>query len=359
MSKRKGLSKGTKELYASLGRNLFLCFVAFFTIVVTTAAWFVNNTNVSGGGANVTATDGIRFLLATKQEDAQGIYDVNQSVEHTENSSASPLAKVLKEFYRTDNGTRFSSFQNLPSLTAGTEIINIGGYNYVIGNDDGISLRVNDTSNLNNYGDKEFIEPGTAGSFTFYIIPKVDNLDDVNISVCLKLYRIVNEGISSVGKAEYIEYSEQKMMLFNMFKGHLLLFKDISDGSYVNRICPDTDNDEIIYKFTASGQTMEKGKAYPVTVYWNWPKRLENILYSGNEDSLFPSECEEKSKLITWINLHKNCFVNSKSVDIGNLGDLSSNMSNKQFSLWNNGYNRGDQLIGNNVAYFEWVIEAN
>lgn len=359
MSKKRGLSKETKELYTSLGRSVFLCFVALFAIVIATAAWFVNNTNVNGGGANITATDGIRFLLATKQDDSQGIYDVNQSVENANDSTTSTLAKVLYEFYRTDKGARFSFFENLPSLTTGTEIKNVNGENYVIGNDEGISLRVNNVSNINNYGDKEFIEPGTSGLFTFYIIPKVDNLDLVNISISLKLYRIVNDVGSTIGKAELIEHSEQNTMIFNMFKGHLILFEYISDGEYSTRIYPDTENDEIIYKFTVSGQSMKNGQAYPINVYWNWPKRIENILYSGNENSLFSTECNEKDELINWINTNKDCIVNTRTVDIKDLEGLSISMSNKQFSLWNNGYNRGDQLIGNNVAYFEWVIEAN
>lgn len=348
MSKRKGLKKETKELYSSLIRSLFLCFVALFAIVTATVAWFVNNSNVSGGGANVTATDGISFLLATKQEDKQGLYD--------DNSSFNNLSNILKEFYRNSGGNQYSSFENLPILKEGTDTVTIDDVTYIIGNDDGISLMVNNESNVNNHGDKKLMEPGSSGSFTFYIIPKVSDLDSVKISIYLKLFKIIDSEEPEKGKSQLIEYIGNET-LFNMFMGHLLMFRGVDeDGNYENRLTPEIIESNLVFNLTVYCDGLSIDEVIPVSIYWNWPKRLENILYSGAKDSLFKSECKEKDALVMLINNHKNWFVSS-TTEIGD-SDLSQDISNSKFSLWSSGYNKGDQLIGNSVAYFEWVIEA-
>ena len=57
--------------------------------------------------------------------------------------------------------------------------------------------------------------------------------------------------------------------------------------------------------------------------------------------------------------MNKTYIVNTKVVE--NINDLANpveNMTNKQFAQWSTGYNKGDQLIGDNIAFFQWVIEA-
>lgn len=59
------------------------------------------------------------------------------------------------------------------------------------------------------------------------------------------------------------------------------------------------------------------------------------------------------------MNDNREYIVNTKIVlDTKSLADPQTDMTNQQFAQWSVGYNKGDQLIGDNIAFFQWVIEA-
>ena len=72
---------------------------------------------------------------------------------------------------------------------------------------------------------------------------------------------------------------------------------------------------------------------------------------------MFQTNTVEQSKLITWINQNKDRIIYKKQNET--FVDADMNMSNADFSKWSNGYNRGDQLIGDKVAYFVWTISTD
>lgn len=58
------------------------------------------------------------------------------------------------------------------------------------------------------------------------------------------------------------------------------------------------------------------------------------------------------------MNDNRGCIVNTLTVDSTLLVPPSDDMTNTQFAQWSTGYNKGDQLIGENIAFFQWIIEA-
>ena len=66
-------------------------------------------------------------------------------------------------------------------------------------------------------------------------------------------------------------------------------------------------------------------------------------------------QMEQKNmQVVEWINMNKTFLVNTTN----NLENPMGNLTNQQFAQWSAGYNKGDQLIGDNIAFFQWVIDA-
>ncbi|MGF0018782.1 hypothetical protein [Sporofaciens sp. SGI.106] len=333
-------------------------------------AWFVMNNWVKGESAAISALGENRFSLATLIDEPatkQGVYDVSVNDE-------SALAKALNKFWRADRngrdddkGNHYTSFLNLPNLVKGTStFIDKDGNTYILGDSDGISLQVNSESNVNNTEEFEHIGPGSRGKVTFYIIPHIDNFDKVKLSVSLKAFTLVREGEpndkTATGRAVPVEKTGNQVLM-NMLQGHILLFAgaDEKTGNYSNRILPKLEDDgriSFVFEKDRTNTAWEKDQPVPITVYWIWPRRFENIKYCGQEDSVFKSECDSHTELLRWMDEKKECVVNTNEIDTTSLVAPWENMTNKEFAQWSTGYNKGDQLIGENVAYFQWMIEA-
>lgn len=364
------IRKEIKGLYKSLARTLILVMVTMFTLFIVSVAWFVANSKVQSASNTVSTNGENRFSLATLQSDHQGVYDINNKT-----STDTPLAKALNRFFRVDKngrddkeGNYYTSFLDLPNLNVGTTYFkDIKGDNYILGDSETVSLRVNDESNINNAEEFGHVGPGSFGQFTFYIIPHVDRFDRVTLSVTLHPYTLVREGDPSekkaTGKAVHVGNTKNNEVLLNMLQGHILLFTDKdSNGDYTNRAIPVLQADgSIRFEFTldSSSKTWVKDQAEPVTVYWIWPKRFENIKYVGGEGSVFKVNNQCYTDLLTWINTNRQLIVNSKTQsDLSSLCDPNGDMTNKQLAQWSAGYNKGDQLIGDTIAFFQWVIDA-
>ena len=338
---------------------------AIIGVLLGSIAWFRMNNQVQAGNAVISASDSYTFSLATLQSDNQGIYDVNTSP-----GSDSPLAKALNKFFRADkngrddeDGNHYTSFLDLPDLSVGTSVFtDKKGQKYILGDSDGISLMVNAENNVNNTTEFEHIGPGSYGKFTFYIIPHLDNFQAVTLSVSLKPFTLVREGDASdkkaTGRAKPVENIKNNEVLLNMLQGHILLFTGKDEaGNYENRILPNLKEDGTVcftFHKDRSTTTWVKDQAEPVTIYWIWPKRFENIKYYGQEDSVFKSECSSHTELLEWINENRQYVVKTDTA----LSNPVENMTNQQFAKWSVGYNKGDQLIGDNIAFFQWVIDA-
>ena len=357
------------NFWSTFLRTGAIILAALIVLVFLGIAWFVMNNWVKGESAAISALGENRFSLATLEYPStkQGVYDVSEN-------DQSALAKALNKFWRADRngrdddqGNHYTSFLDLPNLVKGTPTFTDKDRNtYILGDSEGISLQVNSESNVNNTEEFEHIGPGSRGKVTFYIIPYVNNLGKVNLSVSLKAFTLERVGEASgnkvaTGKAVQILPSDNNEVLMNMLQGHILLFTGMDEsGNYSNRVIPGIDDEgRISFKFEINRDDWVKDQPVPITVYWIWPRRFENIKYCGQEDSVFKSECQSHSDLLTCINTHRGYIVNTKELtNPESLEEPTADMTNAQLSQWSTGYNKGDQLIGENVAYFQWMIEA-
>ena len=358
--------KSLKSFWKSFLVTGFIMIAAMIALLFGAMAWFVTNNRTNAGSAEISANDAYTFSLATlKNGTSQGVYDVNQQEE-----TNSPLAKALNKFFRADNngrdddaGNHYTKFLDLPNLSVGTSVFTAEDRKeYILGDSEGISLMVNDTSNVNNRKEFEHIGPGSYGEFTFYIIPHISNFDRVKLSISLQPFTLEREGDPSekkaTGKAKPVLNNE---VLLNMLQGHILLFTSKGeDGNYDNRILPSPKEDGTIcftFQKDSNTTTWVKDKPEPVTIYWIWPKRFENIKYCGQEGSVFKTSSQSHTDLLKWVNENREYVVNTVA-DLTSFEDPRKDMTNKQFAQWSTGYNKGDQLIGDNIAFFQWVIDA-
>ena len=289
---------------------------------------------------SIAANNGQRFYLATKKEDSQGVYDNNSSTN-------SKLQEALKHFKRISSET----VQELPQFQIGTTTIT-GSDNieYIVGDADGISLMVNSTSNVKNTTQNEYVGPGSKGEMTFYIIPTVAGDNQVNITVSLAAYQL-----SKPDNGEVTAQLVNNGQLSKILCGHILLFqgKD-AQGNYVNQIEPALGEDGTIrFTFTKKDNWVIN-QPIEITLYWIWPYRFENLVYPGQPDSVFKTSGDVQNGFLDWVNAHKQNIAYTND----SLNDANADMSNSDFAKWSSGYNRGDQLIGDTIAYFVWTIHA-
>lgn len=317
---------------------------ALIAILILSVAWFVSNTRVRSTGVSISADDGRKFYLATRSTDSQGVYDDNTS-------GNSSLAQALKDFNRIINNGINISFQGLPQFSIGTTVVTgSDGVEYIVGDADGISLMVNPTSNVKNTTQNEYVGPGSKGKMTFYIIPIVEGNNQVNITVSLAAY-----GLSEPNNGEVTAQLVNNSQLRNILCGHMLLFQGKDDnGNYFNQIDPILAEDGTIQFTFTKADDWVINQPIEINLYWIWPYRFENLVYPGQPDSVFATSGEAQDRFLAWVNRHKHNIAYMEE----SLNDANADMSNSDFSKWSSGYNRGDQLIGDNVAYFIWTVRT-
>ena len=329
-----------KAMLSTFLKTGIIMAAALIVILAISIAWFVSNTNVRSTSMSIAANNGQRFYLATKKEDSQGVYDNNSSTN-------SKLQEALKHFKRISSET----VQELPQFQIGTTTIT-GSDNieYIVGDADGISLMVNSTSNVKNTTQNEYVGPGSKGEMTFYIIPTVAGDNQVNITVSLEAYQL-----SKPDNGEVTAQLVNNGQLSKILCGHILLFqgKD-AQGNYVNQIEPALGEDGTIrFTFTKKDNWVIN-QPIEITLYWIWPYRFENLVYPGQPDSVFKTSGDVQNGFLDWVNAHKQNIAYTND----SLNDANADMSNSDFAKWSSGYNRGDQLIGDTIAYFVWTIHA-
>lgn len=330
---------------AKVMRNTFFktgifAVTAFIVILMLSIAWFVTNTNVKSSGIHVSADDGRTFYLATRSDSKQGLYDDDRQ-------SDRKLYNALKHFQRITDET----IQGLPQFQVGTtKKTGLDNFEYIVGDADGISLMVNSTSNVNNTTENAYVGPGSKGEITFYIIPTVAGNNQVSITVSLAAY-----GLSEPNNGEVTAQLVNNSQLRNILCGHILLFQGRDEqGNYVDQIDPALgENGTIRFTFVKTDAWVIN-QPIEITLYWIWPYRFENLVYPGQPNSVFKTSGEAQNGFLTWVNDNKQNIAYTNE----SLNDANADMSNSDFSKWSSGYNRGDQLIGDNVAYFIWTVST-
>ena len=179
--------------------------------------------------------------------------------------------------------------------------------------------------------------PGAYGTLTFYVKPLAgyENLQaDLNLKVggYHMVYATVNQ--EEVASLEPVDSDT----VLNLMKGHLLFFEGRTGGTYEDYKYTDLIDDGVI-RFSTAGRvsTQINGETcYQVTLYWEWPSTYYNIADHISEENgtakRYPYE------LAGYMNTNRNYF-------------FASNADSNDPQERSNGYDDGDQSIGDNVKY--------
>lgn len=352
-------------------RTGIIVIAAFIVMIVASIAWFVSNTRVDATGVAIQPAD-MPFDLAAAGTESnasadRGMYDKLLTV------SPGALREIDEKKYWSTDGSHTS-----------------------------ICWAVTPESNMNNTGEDgkpTGIEPGSYGKMTFYIIPNKDGSLKVTLDLVLTGYQIADnkKNEANVPQNDLTEVTDPSLQ--QLLEGHVLLFAGYNEkaGCYKGWISRDAEEwsmrlgseteaavlESKSGKLTWNNTNAKKDTAYPVTIYWIWPERLESYLrkadgYSGKNPLLFSEDpSSEENELSA---LPENLFET--------MGEVEENSSSNRYFRWEDSekfqenvtkdtlsqirekfnpalysivaayYDSADQYLGKNVQYVQLELDA-
>lgn len=245
---------------------------------------------------------------------------------------------------------------------------------------DQIMLRFNGTAEE---AAKE-IGPGGSGVFTFYVIPGQDGNLAVDFSLDIHGYiekaemRTVDEEQIAVvtdlldittltmeNSALTQEQITKRREALNYLQGHIFFFEE--EGEPDDETAPYSYKKPLVdNRIHKEWENVQKGKLYPVTIYWMWPNTLGQItLKDGNrryglpvvKDEEFEDanhELTDKGKVVQRVQNQKAAvFMTEAAVTDEMIAD-----SARYLTALSKGYNKADEMIGTYINYFLLEVTA-
>lgn len=282
--------------------------VAAIVIILACLAWFLNNSQVNAGGLNVSAAGAKLALVADSGSSSQpaGYYERTDTEKD-------------KLRFDTSNAMTVTLNSNLNNETAGT------------------------------------LYPGARGQIKFKVQPLTNDLNGATISISRVLQNkngdLIKEG----------DYDQQNLPeLLKLAKGHLLLFTSCSDaGFYSNWV---TDSIVIPKSEFCEEGSDETTKSVDVTLSWVWPEYIQDLVYTGNGNyrkNLFASANADYAAMQEYVNSNKSYFYYDGGKDVSGVPKLESGMRSTPLAQCADYYNKADDYLGNNVAYFQLQLSAD
>ena len=352
-------------------RTGIIVVAAFIVMIVASIAWFVSNTRVDATGVAIRPAD-MPFDLAaagTKSTASadRGMYDKLLTV------SPGASREIERKKYWSTDGSHTS-----------------------------ICWAVTPESNMNNTGEAgkpTGIEPGSYGKMTFYIIPNKDGPLKVTLDLVLTGYQIADakKNEENVTKNDLTEVTDPSLQ--QLLEGHVLLFAGYNEkaGCYKGWISRDagewsmrlgSETEAAVLesksgKLTWNNTNAKKDTAYPVTIYWIWPERLESYLrkadsYSGKNPLLFPEDLSNEENALSA--LPENLFETmgkaeedsssnryfrwedsakfQENVTKDTLSQIREKFNPALYSMVAAYYDSADQYLGKNVQYVQLKLDA-
>lgn len=352
-------------------RTGIIIVAAFIVMIVVSIAWFVSNTRVDATGAAIRPADMPFDLAAAGTESSvsadRGMYDELLTV-----SPGASREIDGKKYWSTD------------------------------GSHTSICWAVTPESNMNNTGEDgkpTGIEPGSYGKMIFYIIPNKDGPLKVTLELVLAGYQITDDkkNAENVTKNDLTEVTDPSLQQW--LEGHILLFAGYNEkaGCYKGWISRDagvwrmslgSGTEAAVLevksgKLTWNNTDAQKDTAYPVTIYWIWPERLESYLrkadgYSGKNPLLFPENLSSEENALlalpenlfaTMSKVEKNSSSNryfrwedsakfQENVTKDTLSQIREKFNPALYSMVAAYYDSADQYLGKNVQYVQLKLDA-
>lgn len=352
-------------------RTGIIVVAAFIVMIVVSIAWFVSNTRVDATGVAIRPADMPFDLAAAGTESSvsadRGMYDELLTV----SPGASREIKG-KKYWSTD------------------------------GSHTSICWAVTPESNMNNTGEDgkpTGIEPGSYGKMTFYIIPNKNGPLKVTLDLVLTGYQIADDkkNEENVTQNDLTEVTDPSLQ--QLLEGHILLFAGYNEkaGCYKGWISRDagewsmrlgSETEAAVLesksgKLTWNNTNAKKDTAYPVTIYWIWPERLESYLrkadgYSGKNPLLFSENPSSEDNALsalpenlfeTMSKVEENSSSNryfrwedsvkfQENVTKDTLSQIREKFNPALYSMVAAYYDSADQYLGKNVQYVQLELDA-
>ena len=352
-------------------RTGIIVVAALIVMIVASIAWFVSNTRVAATGAAIRPAD-MPFDLAAAGTESNASADRGMYDELLTVSPGASREIDGKKYWSTD------------------------------GSHTSICWAVTSESNMNNTGEDgkpTGIEPGSYGKMTFYIIPNKNGPLKVTLDLVLTGYQIADnkKNEANVTQNDLTEVTDPSLQ--QLLEGHVLLFAGYNEkaGCYKGWISRDagewsmrlgSETEAAVLesksgKLTWNNTNAKKDTAYPVTIYWIWPERLESYLrkadgYSGKNPLLFSEDPSSEQNALSA--LPENLFET--------MGEVEENSSSNRYFRWEDSekfqenvtkdtlsqirekfnpalysmvaayYDSADQYLGKNVQYVQLELDA-
>jgi len=244
------------------------------------------------------------------------------------------------------------------------------------------------------------IEPDSHGKLTFWVVPNETGMLDIDFTFNIRgyigefsdpeneddppvldnLYEI-NDDLTLANSGGILKNSDDlanKKNALEYVKGHILFFSDYdsSTGFYSGFLgtektirfgnCIDPASSPKANYNANNPVSVTAGQKYQVTIYWKWANTLEQMVLDNTspyaDNALFDStDTDDFNLIFAYLNntTTNKVFSGVSDADIATHLTTIRNGSNINSSLTalTNGYDAGDQLIGNNIDYI--MIEMN
>ena len=370
------LQKRIKEEKKQIKESFSLALTALIAIIVVCIAWFVNNTHVKITDINIAASNSVNFELATLG---------NETVIDTKKKSISAFIEKIGGL----TGDTYSLGDETGTVTsAGKSSIQ---WNMSPGHQN--FANVEGSGQIDGTGDENIgLQPGTDGELTFYIIPKVDGAQTVNCTLHLTPYvdNSRRSGLATTdtksisfdqdGQQRTVwEITDQKVK--KILSGHIYFFrnKENKDEKSLYSSWLQPDENGILHFSVELPEETKKDEAQKVTVYWNWPILVSQVLlkagdqYLGGREQLFDEETQDAVVNFMCGNDADNSqfFFISETNDVVSInkdlvkkihniswGTSTDSFTREDYSVISQPYNNADQFLGKTVSYVSLELNA-
>ena len=277
---------------AALGVIVFACY-----------AWFAGNHSVSGTIGSIQMLGSLYELAGNGNDTTDNGYGV---------------------FYdKTKTGF---GFNGLPAgdFSAGDQWPNLEA----TGTSQAIRWRLNENSQVGNFGSSTGISPGSSGTLQFYVIP--------NATGTLSLrFRLELKPLNDDGSANTVETPNK------LLKGHLLFYILDDKGTKI-WVSWDGDTSRPL-QFDVPEET-NVGVPQLVTLHWQWTAELSELIKDATLKDKVPA--------------NRELLFYSESGSIPEADNIKAAIDKNQITELTKLYNRADRYIGSNLTWLEVKLTA-
>lgn len=277
---------------AALGVIVFACY-----------AWFAGNHSVSGTIGSIQMLGSLYELAGNGSDNTDNGYGVFYD-----------KAKTGFGFNMLPAGD-FSTDENWANLEA-------------TGKNQAIRWRLNENSQVGNFGSSTGIRPGSSGTLKFYVIPNATGT--LSLHFRLELKPLNDDGSANTGET-----------LNKLLKGHLL-FYILNDKGTKIWVSWDGDTSRPL-QFDVSEET-NVGVPQLVTLHWQWTAELSELIKDATLKDKVPA--------------NRELLFYSESGSIPEAKDIKAAIDNNQITELTKLYNRADRYIGSQLTWLEVKLTA-